>query len=190
MKNSFYKISLNFKTTILIIAAVTICRILPHPWNLAPLGAIALFGGAVFKNNFYAFTIPLSALFVSDLFLNNFVYNQMFNNQFTLFYQGAFFDYLSFGIIIFIGKFISNKISPLNIVLSSISGAVLFFVVSNFGVWISTTLYAKSLSGLLTCYAAGIPFFPATLVSDIFFSTLLFGLFSRQMKSNDIKIIA
>ena len=141
---------------------------------------IVLFGINSFKNNMYVFFIPLLALLASDLYLNNFVYNQSFGNQFVFFYKGAFFDYLAFVCIILLGKFIANKINPLNITLSAIFGAILFFVVSNFGVWVSTNMYPHTISGLVACYLAGLPFIANTIIGDVFFSTLLFGLFAKK----------
>lgn len=141
-----------------VIVVVGLTRLLPHPPNMAPIGALALFSGANLAG-FPAFIFPLSVMFLSDLFLG--------------FHTTIPFVYLSFVLIVFIGKRIKkNKFRSL--VFSSIISSVLFYVVTNFGVWISTSMYVKNINGLFACYLLGIPFFKNTLLGDLFYSVLVF----------------
>ena len=175
----------NKQHTILIIALIVVAatyRILPfHIWNVAPIGAIALFGGAKLKNNWQAVFIPLMALFLGDLFLNNVTYKAL-NPNFTLFYSGAIWIYASFALIALIGIVFLKKISAKNVLLASLAGSVLFFVISNFGVWIGSTMYPHNFAGLLTCYVAAVPFFVNTLAGDLLFSAILFGVYEWTVK--------
>ena len=99
--------------TLLVVAAIY--RIIPfHILNVAPIGAMALFGGANLKKNWQAILIPLIALFLGDLFLNNVTYKAM-NSGFTLFYSGAIWVYASFALISCIGLLFLKKANAKNV---------------------------------------------------------------------------
>ena len=142
--------------------------------NFTPIGAIALFGGAYLKNRYHAFLIPIAALWISDLILNNFIYS--FYSDFTWFYPGFLWQYFSFTLIIVIGYFFLKKINFKNVFITSISSSLLFFIITNFGVWISGSMYTLDFQGLITCYIMALPFFKGTLLSFICYSTFLFGV--------------
>ncbi len=136
---------------LLFIIFAAIIRLIPHPPNFAPITAMALFGGLHFKNKKLAYAIPLLAMIVSDLFLG--------------FYSISIFVYTSFIAITYIGTIIKN-INISNIFLSSL----LFFIITNFGVWILG--YPMTIEGLLTCFTLALPFFGYALAGDLFFSLL------------------
>jgi len=69
-----------------------------------------------------------------------------------------------------------------NLALSALGASVIFFIVSNFGVWFSGVMYPKDLSGLVACYVAGIPFFQNTVLGDLFYSAILFGVFELSVR--------
>jgi len=147
--------SLNFKQSeklvlVLIIFGI-ISRIIPHPPNFSPVTAIALFSGLNFFNKKIAFTIPLVILIISDFFLGFSLIN--------------LFVYISFLTVVFIGTRI-KKIRVNNIFLSSL----IFFLISNFGVWLIG--YPKTPDGLLLCYTMAIPFFGYSIAGDLFFGFL------------------
>lgn len=146
-----------------IIAAAMFARLIPHPPNFTPIAAIALFGGAYFSNKKLAFIIPFAALFLSDLIIG--------------FYSNMWAVYLSFAIIVFVGYGLREKKKVKYILLSSVSASVLFFIITNFAVWATGTMYPKSITGLAACYTAAIPFFHYTLLGDLFFVGLMFGIF-------------
>ncbi len=138
-------------------------RLIPHPPNFVPIAAIALFGGAYFTKRWVAFLIPLAAMLITDLILG--------------FHSTMWAVYLSFVIIVGIGMLMIKQKKVSNIFLASVSASVLFFVVTNFAVWVSGIYYPKDLSGLAASYTAAIPFFHYTLLGDLFFVTLMFGSF-------------
>jgi len=145
------------------ILAAAFVRLIPHPPNFAPIAAMALFGGAYFTKKWAAFLIPLAALFVTDLIIG--------------FHGTMWAVYLSFILIVMIGMIMIKKKKITNIFLASVSSSVLFFVISNFGVWLTGPYYSKDIAGLSACYTAAIPFFHYTLLGDLFFVTLLFGAY-------------
>lgn len=145
--------------TLLIVVLAVSTRLIPHPPNFAPIAGISLFSGAKL-NKKQAFLIPLSAMFISDIFLG--------------FHSTMLYVYLSFVLIVFIGIFIKKRLNFHNLVLASLTSSVLFYFITNFGVWASTALYPKTLSGLLQSYVLAIPFFNNTIASDLLYTGSLF----------------
>jgi len=157
---------------LVLIAALS--RIIPHPYNFTPLSAIALFGAAHFKKGWQVVFIPILATWLSDLFINNVIYD---SPDFVWFYQGFYWQYGSYALIALLGIFSFAKVTPLRLIFTSFGAAIIFFLVSNFGVWIGSPIYPPTFSGLMACYAAGIPFFGGTLLGNLFYGVALFGLF-------------
>lgn len=146
---------------IAMILAAAVSRLIPHPYNFAPIGALALFGGAQFADKRLAFLVPAAALFLSDLVIG--------------LYSHMEWVYLNFALTVCLGLWLRQRRGALRIAAASLAASVLFFVVTDLGVWLNDALYAKSLAGLLACYAAAIPFFGNTLLGDGFYCLVLFG---------------
>ena len=144
----------------LIVLAI-LTRLIPHPPNFSPVTAIALFGGLNFNDKRVAFSIPLLILFLSDLIIGISLIN--------------LFVYLGFISVVLLGSQIKS-IKFGNILLASF----LFFLISNFGVWILG--YPKNLEGLLLCYTMAIPFFGYSIAGDLFFG-YLFKISFRKISS-------
>jgi len=150
--------------TLLALALIVLAaalRIAPHPWNFAPVGAMALFAGALLRDRRLAFLFPLLALFAGDLFVG--------------FHKLMFIVYASFLVNVVIGLWLRDRRTIARISLATLLGAIQFFLVTNFAVWQFLSGFPHTASGLLACYIAGIPFFWNTLAGDAFYSTLLFG---------------
>ena len=148
-------------TILSLIALAVITRLLPHPPNVAPITAIALFGGSRFNDKKMAFLLPMLCMFISDIFLGFSVITP--------------FVYLSFMMISYIG-INSKKISNGTILGSS----TLFFLLTNFGVWMLG--YPFTLAGLVSCYTMALPFFVNTIIGDLFFTHALSYSFSTIKK--------
>ena len=146
------------------IAAAAALRLVPHPPNFSPIDAMALFSGAYLGRRSLAFAAPLAALLLSDLVLG--------------FYPGILFQYVSVTLVVLLGMVALSRVSALRVGGAAIAGSVLFFTISNFGVWAVSGMYPHSLQGLGACYLAGLPFFQNTLAGDLFYSALLFGGFA------------
>ena len=142
--------------SLLVLAVIT--RLLPHPPNVTPIAAIALFGGCNIKDKNLAFVLPLLCMFLTDLFLG--------------FHMIMPFVYLSFMCISYIG-INSEKITNGTIFGSSL----LFFLVTNFGVWFFG--YPNTLAGLVSCYTLALPFFVNTIIGDLVFTHSLNYSFSK-----------
>jgi hypothetical protein len=178
MKNQMMNV--RFGTLCVIILAAGVLRLIPQPQNFAPIGAMALFGGAYFGKRWQSFLIPLAALFVSDI-----VVNFAFYQHFVLFHELAIWVYGSFALMVIIGSMVIKKVKLSTVVTSNILAAVLFFVVTNFGVWATPNImnvYPHNAAGLTACYIAAIPYFWGTLFGNLFYSAILFGIFEFAQK--------
>ena len=140
-------------------------RIAPHPWNFTPVGAMALFSGAVLRDRRLAFFFPLLALFLGDIFIG--------------FHKLIPIVYASFLVNVAIGLWLRDRRTVVRITLATLLGAIQFFIVTNFAVWAALGgFYPRTVAGLATCYVAGVPFFWNTLAGDAFYVALLFGGFA------------
>lgn len=175
------KMSLRFGVLAGMILLAAFSRMIPHMLNFSPLGAIALFGAAHFQKKWLAILIPIAATWLSDLFLNNIIYAQ-YHPTFTWFYSGFYWQYASYVLIALLGLLIFKKISWQRIALGALSSSAIFFLVTNFSCWIGSTTYAQNFGGLMTCYAAGIPFLKGTLLGDLCYAAALFGSFSLMQQ--------
>ena len=157
-----------------LLAAVT--RLIPHPPNFAPITAMALFGAATLTDKRLALLTPLLALFVSDLCIE--ALHRMGLMAAWGIYSGMWVTYTAFLLITVIGFLLRRHRSAPAIAAATLAGSVVFFLVSNFGVWACWNVYPHTLEGLWTCYTAAIPFFRNTLLGDAVYSTVLFGGFA------------
>jgi hypothetical protein len=140
----------------------------PHPWNFTPVGAMAIFAGAMFRKRWVAFLLPLAALLAGDLFVG--------------FYKLMFIVYASFALSVGIGRWLATSRTVARISGAVLLGAVQFFVVSNFAMWAVGGFYPRTASGLTACYLAGFPLFWNTLAGDAVYATVLFGGYALAQK--------
>lgn len=145
--------------TMILIAAVL--RILPHPWNFTPVGAMAVFSGSLFGNRWVAFLLPLAALFAGDLFVG--------------LYQLMFVVYVSFAFSVAIGRWLAQSRTVTRIGGAVFLGALQFFLVTNFAVWALGGFYPRTATGLSTCFSNAVPYFWNTLAGDFVYAAILFG---------------
>ena len=138
-------------------------RLVPHPPNFSPIDAMALFSGAYLGRRALAFVAPLGALLLSDLVLG--------------FYHGQATVYFSVALIVMIGMAALSRRSPVRIGAAAIASSVLFFAITNLGMWAFSGFYPRTFGGLEACFVAAIPFFQNTIAGDLFYATLLFGGF-------------
>jgi hypothetical protein len=151
-------------------------RLLPHPPNMTPMAAMALFGGVYFVDRRIAFLVPLAAMYLSDLALGFFVYD------FGWFHRFMPFVYAGFMVTVCLGLLIRRRLTPLAVGGTALTSSVLFFIITNFGVWLAGNLYPKTMAGLLSCYVAAIPFFRNTLMGNAFYTLMLFGGFALAQR--------
>ena len=166
MKSSITTPRFWFLTVLILIAAIS--RLFPHIPNFTPIAAMALFGGVYFNNKTAAFLVPLIAMFISDCFLEL--------STGWGFHNTIVYVYVSIILISFIGMFVKRNVTIQSILVGSVASSVLFFFITNFGVWAAQG-FQQGIAGLATTYTLGIPFFGPTLAGDIFFNGILFGSF-------------
>lgn len=145
------------------ILAIAFWRILPHPANVTPVMATALFCGSYLNDKKMALLLPLLAMLVSDFFIG--------------FHGTMLFVYAGVAMTAIVGmQFLQRKRQAMNIVAATVGCSMLFFLLTNFGAWLmSGGFYPKTLEGLMQAYVAGIPFYRNSLLGDLFFVALLFG---------------
>lgn len=148
-------------TILALIVFAALLRLLPHLPNFTPIVAIALFGGGQIRNRYLSLIVVFGAMLISDAFLG--------------FHPVMWATYLSLGMIVFVGRYIDGRAQ--SIVVASIASSILFFIVTNFGVWMSGWIYQLTMSGLAECYIAAIPFFGYSVVGDLFYCAVLFSLY-------------
>ncbi|ROL56950.1 hypothetical protein D9V84_05855 [Bacteroidetes/Chlorobi group bacterium Naka2016] len=174
MKNNFLQKNETF--SIALIAIAVLSRFLPHPPNFTPVSAIALLSGFSFSNKFKSFFVPLIAMFLSDIFLG--------------LHSTIWAVYLSLTIFVLFGFILKNKFSfPRLFVFSSIA-SLIFYLVTNFAVWLTSGLYPQTLAGLIQCYTLGLPFYRTTtlelfgysFLGDLTYSFILFGAYKFAEK--------
>lgn len=151
------------------ILVTALSRILPHPVNVTPITAMALFSGAYFSNKGTAFIIPWLAMLLSDCVIG-------FHSQLVM-------VYLSFAVTVCIGFALRSQKRIFPICFATLASSTLFFLITNFGVWFFDQLYPKTFNGLWACYTAAIPFFRNSLLGDFFYGAVLFGTFALAEKS-------
>lgn len=143
-----------------LIALAILARIVPHPANFGPVGAVALFAGAKLGSWRWAIVIPMTAMLLSDAFLG-------MHSLVPVVYGCLLFN-------VWLGWRIHNRLRPANVIGSSLIGSVVFFVVTNLGCWLA--FYDHTMAGLTSCYMLAIPFFHNTVLGDLFFTSALFGM--------------
>ena len=156
---------MNLKKEIFPIGLVLILilsRLIPHPPNFTPIIAVAIMSGYLFKNIYLSFATLLVSMLVADSFIG--------------FYENIFFVYLSLLFLVYIFYKLGRKINLKNLFLYSFAGSILFFIITNFGVWflgspgLDNVPYEKNLQGLIKCYILAIPFIKNTVLSTLIFS--------------------
>ena len=145
-----------------LILLIVFSRFVPHPPNFTPVLAVALFCGTLYLRPSHALWIPLLGMAAGDLVLG-------FHNQ-------IWAVYLAVALCVGLGRWMLSPPGVLTTLGAGVSGSALFFLLTNFAVWIQGDLYPLTAAGLLACYVAAIPFFHHTLVSTLLFGLALFGL--------------
>jgi hypothetical protein len=153
-----------FWLALALVATGVVFRVVPHPWNFAPIGAIALFGGAKFYRRSFGIAMPLLTMLIGDAFIG--------------FHSAMPVIYATYALIAVIGMFLRNRESVPAVGGAALLSSTIFFITTNFDVWARGTTYAKTAAGLVTCYVAAIPYFGNTIASDLLFSAIFFGAFA------------
>lgn len=157
-----------------VILAVALLRLVPHPPNVAPVTALALFAGATFGRRMLGFFVPLAAMLLSDSLLE-LLTGQGFHPHMPVVYG-------TFALVVLLGSFLSERLQVGRVALASVAASTLFYLTTNFAVWASGTMYPHTVAGLLACYIAALPFYGLSLVGDLTFAALIFAAYSALVR--------
>ena len=155
---------------LMIVAVLSLSRLIPHPPNFTPILGMAVFSGAIISKRYIAYLVPLAAMLLSDLYLG--------------FHASMPIIYFSLALCVLIGTIIESRVSILNSFLSISLGVLLFFLITNFMVWYGSGMYEFSISGLMTCYFMGLPFVQNTFISSILYGMaafLIYDIINKRM---------
>ena len=164
LKKEFLPISL-----ILILA---LARLIPHPYNFSPMLAVGVFSGFYFRQFYLSLFIVIFSMFIGDLFLG--------------FHSTMFFTYIALAVAVLIGLYVKH-FKFTEILFSGLASSVCFFIITNFGAWLTLEMYVKNFAGLLQSYAMAIPFFHNTLISTFIYLVVLKLLFDLAVKKKIFK---
>ncbi|MDR2138860.1 MAG: hypothetical protein LBP50_04865 [Tannerella sp.] len=171
------KVNLRFGIICAVILLAAASRLIPHPAGFAPIAGMALFGAAYYSRRYWAYILPIAAMMLSDFVLNTWVYRAYMDGQMFWF----LYTYGALALIVLMGTFTLKKVRVLHVAGSAVGASVIFFLVTNFGTWISSGMYPHTPEGLATCFAAALPFFRNGLAGDLLYTGVLFGAFEGLM---------
>lgn len=138
-----------------------IARLVPHAWNTTPVMAIALFAGAYLPKR-WGILVPLAIVAATDWIIG--------------WHNTVAFTWAAFALCGSLGFWIRKKHTLGRIVVAALGGSVLFFLITNFGVWLVGELYPRTIDGLWACFIAAIPFFRNSLAGDLLYTAAFFGV--------------
>jgi hypothetical protein len=160
----------------ILVVFTSITRIVLYPFNFSPVIALAFFGGASFQDKKLGLLLPLLAMFVSDAMF------ELFRVDIGFWGWGQVVDYASLLLIASLGLWV-KKPSFMNVTLGAIGSSLIFYFISNTGVWIfDNAYYAKDISGWFDCLMAGLPFLKNGILADLFYCAVFFGGFAYFQK--------
>ena len=141
-------------------------RFIPHVPNFSPLVGIALFSG-VYLNKKYSYFIPIGIYVISDIVIG--------------LHGIVLFTWGSIALIYWLGHKLKTNKTPARIAVYTLTSSILFFIVTNFGVWLQGW-YSYTLEGLLKCYIVALPFFRTSLLADFIYVAVLFGTYEYILR--------
>lgn len=158
----------------LIIALAIAARFIPGAANFSPLYAGLLFAGVYLKKR-DSIWFPILLVAGSDMLVNALLYHLSFQWMQSL-------NWLAFAAIVLVGWWLQKRVTVRNVLIASVAGPSVFFLISNFAVWLSGGLYPPTFGGLEACFAAAIPFYGNSLISGVLFSGILFGAYEYYLR--------
>lgn len=170
-----------------LLAVGLLSRFIPHYPNFTAIGAMAIMGGAVLKNPLQSILLPLGALFISDIIINNVIYA---GEGFTFFYASAAFVYGAVLLTILISRF-ARKLNVKNYLGLAILSSIIFFFATNFGTWATGSMYPRTMEGLLAALVAGIPYAFSFLAGTVVYgvlTTIAYGAIIRERKTELVRL--
>jgi len=178
---------LNMSFNYLVILAVLIVlgvagRLLPHPPNFTPMAAIALFAGFIFLKRYMAVIAVVVTMLLTDYFAFGYISAEWFASK------SMWVVYLALLFPIVFKNFLQKKLGLLRVAGAALVSSTVFFIATNFAVWVFSPMYEKTLEGLVLCYTMAIPFFQNTVAGDLIWSGVLFGTYFLLRNYSNLQI--
>lgn len=167
------RINKSFLFVSLILVAM-LTRLIPHVPNFTAVTAAGIFAGFAFGKRIWAFLVPLVALWLSDLLLNNLIFSSYYDG-FTFFTEGFLWIYAGMLIAVLFGSIGPKSLKASSLLSGGLAAAVSFYLITNFGSWLGNPLYPQNFGGLITSYIAGLPFLLNQVLGTLVYGSLLFG---------------
>lgn len=175
------KITTHYSVLLIILFLAAFSRLIPHPSNFTPIVAMALFGAAYFNNKLLAVAMPICITWISDLVINNTIYSAYYE-RFVFLTDGWYWIFGTLAMISVLGFILLKRVTVANIILAAVLASILFFLVTNLACFPGTD-YPQTINGLVACYKAGLPFFWNSLIGNLIYSAILFGIFEYVRKT-------
>ena len=165
--NNLRKNVKNYFFPLCLILILSFSRLIPHPWNFTPVLATGIFAGFYFRQFYISLFIVMFSMFIGDLFLG--------------FHSTMFFTYISLAVAVILGLYIKH-LRFTEILVTGLTSSICFFLITNFGAWLTLEMYEKNLAGLFQSYVLAIPFFHNTLISTLLYLVVLKLLFNFSVR--------
>lgn len=177
-KIDLYKLA----TLSVLILLAALSRLLPHPPNFSPVIAISILGGAIITNRKLAFIIPIAVMVISDIFIG--------------FHPYIWAVYSAMIVSVLIGMYAGKNMKFSKLVISSLMGSILFYIITNFAYWLTSGSYPMNLTGLSQAYIVGLPFFKYNpiemlgfgMIGDLIYVTILYGAY--RLAERKVEVLA
>ena len=156
-------------TAVALIVFGTLCRLVPHPPNLSPFGALSVYAGARLPRQ-WAWAVPVVTMALSDSILEFGTGRSTFSPVRGTIYA----TYAATALLA--SRALRGRTSPWTLPVWSLAASTLFFLTSNLAVWASGGMFPSTAAGLVACYVAALPFFGNTVVADLAGTAAFFGL--------------
>lgn len=153
--------------------------------NFSALESLALFGGAYITMRYVAILIPLAAMFLSDLVINNTIARPFFPNHdgFVIFSEYMIWNTLAIVSIVLFGRLFLKKMNWLNGFFGILGATAIFWIISNIGAWLSSGLFPLTFAGMMENFAFALPFLKNSLLGNFVFGLILFGSYELLTRS-------
>lgn len=164
------KVSIHWRWIVGLVLLLAFSRLIPHPPNFTPLGAMAILAGATLKDLRLGIFIPIIAMMISDAIIG--------------FHSSVFYVYAAVTIMVVLSHYCLTRYTVVKLAATAVAAAVVFYLVTNFGAWLSHDMYPHTMNGLWQAYIAGVPFFRNTLLSNLIFTAISFFILTFMPKTN------
>jgi hypothetical protein len=161
------------KVTILWVILGVLGRLIPHLPNMTPMASLSLYAGSNLRRG-AAFISLFGTLFISDCVL-------AYLQGYPIFSYWSLFTYTGFAAILLFGNILKNNYKLSTVAAFLFISSLGFWLWTNFGVWLTSALYAKTVVGLGMCYLAALPFLRNELIGDLVWGLIIFGFGSARV---------